>query len=99
MTQGGGLVASELLARALLWQGNAAEAEQTLSPFDPDAMTEEELLRWGAARIANLQWLMGDAEGAREVLELLRDRVTHPGGRLFVDGLAADDRDVGKPPR
>ena len=40
VNQGGGLVASELLARAQLWQGNAAEAEQTLSPFDPDAMTE-----------------------------------------------------------
>ena len=89
VTQGGGLVASELLARVQLWQGNAAEAEQTLSPFNPDAMSEHELLRWGAARIANLQWSMGDAEAAREVLELLRNRVTRPGGRLFVDGLAA----------
>ena len=52
-------------------------------------MNELELLRWGAARIANLQWSMGDAEGADEVLGLLRDRVTHPGGRLFVDGLTA----------
>ena len=74
---------------AQLWQGNAAEAEQTLSLFDPDAMTEVDLLRWGAARIVNLQWSMGDSEGAREVLALLRDRVTRPGGRLFVDGLAA----------
>ena len=89
VTQGGGLVASELLARVQLWQGNAAEAEQTLSPFNPDAMNEQELLRWGAARIANLQWSMGDAEGAREVLELLHNRVTRPGARLFVDGLAA----------
>jgi DNA-binding CsgD family transcriptional regulator len=89
VTQGGGLMASELLARALLWQGNAAEAEQALRPFDSDAMTEEELLRWGGARVVNLQWSMGDAEGARQVLRLLRDRVTHPGGRLFVDGLAA----------
>jgi DNA-binding CsgD family transcriptional regulator/tetratricopeptide (TPR) repeat protein len=87
--QGGGLMASELLARALMWQGNAAESEQTLRPFDPDAMTEEELLRWGAARVVNLQWSMGDAEGARTVLALLRERVTHPSGRLFVDGLAA----------
>jgi hypothetical protein len=35
VTQGGGLVASELLARVQLWQGNAAEAEQTLSPLIP----------------------------------------------------------------
>ena len=89
VTEGGGLVARELLARALLWQGNAAEAEQALRPFDSDAMTEEELLRWGGARVVNLQWSMGDAQGARQVLGLLRDRVTHPGGRLFVDGLAA----------
>ena len=89
VNQGGGLIASELLARAQLWQGNAAEAEQTLSLFDPDAMTEVDLLRWGAARIVNLQWSMGDSEGAREVLALLRDRVSRPGGRLFVDGLAA----------
>jgi hypothetical protein len=32
---------------------------------------------------------MGDAKGAREVLELLRDRVARPGGRLFVHGVAA----------
>jgi DNA-binding CsgD family transcriptional regulator len=87
--EGGGLVANEILARALLWQGKAAEAEQTLSAFNPDMMTEDELLRWGSARITNLQWAMGDAEGAREVLQLLRDRVTRRGGRLFVDGLAA----------
>jgi DNA-binding CsgD family transcriptional regulator len=89
LNQGGGLMASQLLARALLWQGKAAEAEQTLSVFNPDKMTEDDLLRWGAARITNLQWAMGDAEGAREVLGLLRDRVTRRGGRLFVDGLAA----------
>jgi DNA-binding CsgD family transcriptional regulator len=89
VTQGGGLVASELLARALLWQGKAAEAEQTLAPFDADAMTEDALLGWGAARITNLQWSMGDSDGAREVLALLRERVTRRGGRLFVDSLAA----------
>ena len=30
-----------------------------------------------------------------EVLELLRDRVTHPAGRLFVDGVATMTDDVG----
>jgi DNA-binding NarL/FixJ family response regulator len=89
VTRGGGLVASELLARSLLWQGNAAEAEQTLGPYDPDELNELDLVRWGAARIANLQWAMGDADGADEVLELLRARVTHPGLRLFIDGLGA----------
>ena len=86
VSRGGGLDASELLARSLLWQGKAAESEETLSLFDPETMTEVELVRWGTARIANLQWSMGDAEGADEVLELLRSKVTHPGLRLLVDG-------------
>jgi DNA-binding CsgD family transcriptional regulator len=89
VSRGGGLDASELLARSLLWQGNAAESEETLSLFNPDTMTELELVRWGTARIANLQWSMGDAEGADEVLKLLRSKVTHPGLRLLVDGVAS----------
>ena len=89
VSRGGGLEASELLARSLLWQGKAAESEETLSLFNPDTMTELELVRWGTARIANLQWSMGDAEGADEVLKLLRSKVTQPGLRLLVDGVAS----------
>jgi DNA-binding NarL/FixJ family response regulator len=89
VARGGGLVASELLARSLLWQGNAAESEQVLSAFDPAAMNEVELVRWGAARIANLQWAMGDAESADEVLEMLRNEVADHGLRLIIDGLAS----------
>ena len=92
VNRGGGLVASELLARSLLWQGKAAEAEETLSSFDPDQMDELELVRWGAARIANLHWSMGDAESANEVLELLREKVTQDGLRLLVDGVASASR-------
>jgi DNA-binding CsgD family transcriptional regulator len=90
--RGGGLVASELLARSLLWQGKAAEAEETLSSFDPDQMNELELVRWGLARIANLHWSMGDAESADEVLELLRERVTHNELRQLLDGVASAAR-------
>ena len=79
VNRGGGLVASELLARSQLWQGNAAEAEETLGASDPDQMDELDLTRWGLARIANLHWSMGDAESADEVLELLRSRVTRSG--------------------
>src|SRR6476659_8795808 len=89
VSRGGGLDASELLARSLLWQGKAAESEETLSAFDPEAMNELELVRWGTARIANLQWSMGDAEGANKVLELLRSKVTHHGLQLLVDGEAS----------
>ena len=52
-------------------------------------MNELELVRWGTARIANLQWSMGDAEGADEVLKLLRSKVTHHGLQLLVDGEAS----------
>ena len=92
VNRGGGLVASELLARSLLWQGNSAEAEETLNAFDPDEMNELELVRWGLVRIANLHWSMGDAEGADEVLELLRDKVTHAGLKLVVAGVASASR-------
>ena len=90
--RGGGLVASELLARSLLWQGRAAEAEQILTAFDPDSMNELELVRWGMARIANLHWSMGNAERADEVLHLLQLRVSHPALRLVVEGVASATR-------
>ena len=92
VNRGGGLVASELLARAQLWQGNAADAEETLGSFRPDTLNEFELVRWGMARIANLQWSMGDAEGADEILKLLRDRVTQHELRLVIDGIASASR-------
>ena len=84
VTRGGGLVASERLARSLLWQGEAAECEQILSAFDPDDMSEIDLVRWGAARTTNLHWSMGDAERANEVLDLLHSRVTEPALLLVV---------------
>ncbi|WNG93754.1 LuxR family transcriptional regulator [Mycobacterium sp. ITM-2016-00318] len=92
VTRGGGLVASELLARSLLWQGKSAEAEETLSAYDPNQMNELELVRWGLARIANLHWSMGEAEGADMVLDLLCDRVAHPGLKLVVAGVASASR-------
>lgn len=89
VNRGGGLRASELLARSLLWQGKAAAAEETLSAFDAKQMDELEMVRWGLARIANLHWSMGDAESADEVLKLLRERVSHNGLSLLVDGVAS----------
>jgi DNA-binding CsgD family transcriptional regulator len=89
VNRGGGLIASELLARALLWKGEAAESDQILSAFDPNAMTELDLTRWGSARIANLQWSMGDADSADEVFDLLWARVSQPPLRVFLEGLRA----------
>ncbi|OBF32980.1 helix-turn-helix transcriptional regulator [Mycobacterium sp. ACS1612] len=92
VNRGAGLVASELLARSLLWQGKAAEAEETLSSFEPEVMDELDLVRWGLARIANLHWSMGDAESADEVLELLYEKVTDDRLRLMIDGVASASR-------
>jgi ATP/maltotriose-dependent transcriptional regulator MalT len=87
--QDGGLVAAELLARTLLWQGRAPESEAILAAFDPDCLTEFELARWGMARIANLQWSIGDAEAAAGILKMLQQRITHPRVQVGVDSLAA----------
>ncbi|HET6735364.1 helix-turn-helix transcriptional regulator [Mycobacterium sp.] len=92
VNRGGGLVSSELLARSLLWQGRAAEVEETLNAFNPDGMDGLDLVRWGLARIANLHWSMGDAESADDVLKLLREKVTDDGLRLLVDGVASASR-------
>lgn len=87
--RGGGLLASELLARSLLWQGKANDAEAILGSFDPDTLSEFELTRWGIARVATLQWSIGDAKAADEILVMLQQRVTSPAARLVVDGLTA----------
>jgi DNA-binding NarL/FixJ family response regulator len=89
VSRGGGLAASELLARSLLWQGRAVEAEEALRPFRSDELNDLDVVRWGLTRIANLQWSMGDAERAGEVLKMLRARVSDPGLRLLVDGVAS----------
>ena len=89
VNRGGGLAASEVLAASLRWQGNPGEAEQILSRFDPGEMNELDLIRWGMERISNLQWSRGDTQGADEVLELLRDRITDPALRLLVDAMTS----------
>ncbi len=89
VTRGGGLAASEILARTLVWQGKTAESEAILGAFDPQAMTEFELARWGIARVANLHWSLGDTDAAGEILAMLEQRVSHPGVRLVIDGLTS----------
>jgi DNA-binding NarL/FixJ family response regulator len=60
-----------------------------LRPFHGDELNDLDLVRWGLVRFANLQWSLGDAERAGEVLEMLRGKVTDPGLRLLVDGAAS----------
>ena len=55
--RGAGLEARELLARCLLWQGKATEADDAFGAVNPDAMDEAELLGWATVRVLNLQAL------------------------------------------
>jgi hypothetical protein len=47
LEHGGGLRAAELLSRALLWLGRAAEAEEILAQFHPEDLDEAQLTYWG----------------------------------------------------
>lgn len=85
----GGVEAADLLARALLWQGHRIEAERTLASFDPDQLTEVQLVRWGSTRVSNLLWAVGDADRADEVLALVRGRAQHPKIVTTLTGLAS----------
>ncbi len=84
---GGCFAASELLARSLMMQGKTLEAETILAAFDPESLNEFEFAWWAIARIANLRWSVGDAESAEQILDMLAQRVCHPGIRLMLDGL------------
>jgi DNA-binding CsgD family transcriptional regulator len=86
---GGGLPAADLLARALLWQGQAEAADATLTAFDPVQLDEVQLVQWGLTRISNLFWSMGESDRADEVLALVSGRVEHPALVSVVEGIAS----------
>jgi hypothetical protein len=75
---GDGLRAAELLARAMLWQHRPGEADAILASFEPDNLDELQLVQWGIPRVSNLFWSMGEVQQAHDILDLLRQRVTHP---------------------
>ncbi|MBD0860434.1 AAA family ATPase [Gordonia sp. zg691] len=89
LAEGGGLDEAELLARALMWQSHPDEAEEILSRFSPDDLDEVQLVRWGTLIIGNTFWALGDADRAEEFLRLVGERVTDPGLRPIVTGMAS----------
>lgn len=89
VADGGGLDAAEMLARSLMWQGSAAEADEVLKGFQPEDLDEIQMIRWGGQRFGNLFWALGDAHRADEILALLQERVTDPNLRLIVQGIAS----------
>ncbi|WP_019204020.1 LuxR family transcriptional regulator [Tsukamurella sp. 1534] len=86
---GAGLPAACLLARALMWQGRAAESDRVLQAFDPDGLDQVQLLLWGAQRIGNLFWAMGDVAGATAILDLLADRIDGAALTPIVQGIGS----------
>ncbi len=76
--RGGGISAADLLARSLLWQARPTEVEAALADFSVDDLDADGLLRWGATRICNFYFALGDAASGDEVLALLQDRITAP---------------------
>ena len=89
LAAGGGVPAADILVRALVWQGEVNEVERTLSAFDPAELDQMQLVRWGMTRAAHLLWSVGDADGADEVLAMLRERITEPALLQLVDGMAS----------
>ncbi len=89
LDQTGSFEAADLLARALLWQGHATEAESLLLSFSPDSLDQVQLVRWGTSRIANLFWASGESEKADEVLAVLREKVTHPSLVPIIEGIGS----------
>jgi DNA-binding CsgD family transcriptional regulator len=85
----GGLGAAEPLARSLMWQGNATEADRVLAGFRPDDLSDIELIYWGGIRFATVFWALGDAGRADDILAMLREKVTDPNLALVVKGFAA----------
>lgn len=84
---GGGLEAAVLLARALMWQGDAQGSDRVLVGFDPETLGQVQVVRWGLQRIGNLFWCLGDAQRADQVIDQVRRRVTEPALRSIVDGI------------
>ena len=87
LQQNAGLEAADMLARALLWQGEPDEVERLLSAFDPDALDPIQLVRWGNTRAANLIFSMGESERADELVGVVRSRIGAPALTLIIDGV------------
>lgn len=87
--RGAGLDASELLSRALHWQGHPRQAELALARFDPADLDDLQLVRWGIPLLSIVFWSLRDVTRANDILDLLRRRVTHPVLVLAVEAVGA----------
>lgn len=84
---GGGLPAAIVLADALSWQGQGEEAEEVLAAFGSDHGDELLTMRWGCLRAANLFWICGRVDAARQVLADVRAHVDSELGVAMVTAM------------
>jgi DNA-binding CsgD family transcriptional regulator/energy-coupling factor transporter ATP-binding protein EcfA2 len=82
--RGGGLPAALVLAEAMSRQGRGDEAEVLLGDLDPDDGDPLLTVRWGCTRAANLFWVCGQVERARQVLANVKDRVDSGPGVVLI---------------
>jgi DNA-binding CsgD family transcriptional regulator len=75
LERGAGLPAATVLAEALSWQGRGDEAEAVLADVEPNEGDELAMVHWGCLRAANLFWVCGRVEPARQLLADVKDRV------------------------
>ncbi|SDD02388.1 LuxR C-terminal-related transcriptional regulator [Rhodococcus tukisamuensis] len=83
LARGGGVREAVVVARAMIWQRRADEADTLLAAFDPDQMSEPEMLTCGLWRSISL--FFGEKQAAaRQELAGLRARATTSNGKDVV---------------
>ncbi|PJK20165.1 LuxR family transcriptional regulator [Mycobacterium goodii] len=84
---GAGVTAAIVLADAISWQGRGEEAEDLLVRYPPDGQDDLTVTRWGCLRAANLFFVCGRPQPARQVLANTRDRVCSEQGTGLVTAM------------
>src|SRR6478752_353601 len=89
LDRSGGLAARLPLAHALSWLGRGPDADQVLTPVEPDSLSEWDLTAWTLPKAANQFWMLNQPEAAVDFLYAMRDRVAEPAAVATIDALAA----------
>lgn len=89
LEQSDGLFVRLPLAHSLSWQGRGREADDVLTPVDPDTLTQWDLMAWTLPKAANRFWMLSESEEAVDYLAQMRTRITEPGALHTIDALAA----------
>lgn len=89
LDQTGALSARLPLAHALSWQGRGRDADDVLSPVDPDTLSQWDLMAWTLPKAANRFWMLSESAEAVDYLSQMRARITERAALHTIDALAA----------